>query len=167
MNEVIIATRGLSKEYVLGSETVRALRGVDLEIHRNEYVAIMGPSGSGKSTLMNLIGCLDTPSGGEYILNGQAATPHFGENPYGGRYNNTIAFMAEIIARRVNVRGMIASDHVAGRVKIFDNQMKAWIDEGKVRPIEDIVAGLEQAPEAFQGVFEGRNRGTRLVQVAG
>jgi putative ABC transport system ATP-binding protein len=72
MNEVIIATRGLSKEYVLGSETVRALRGVDLEIHRNEYVAIMGPSGSGKSTLMNLIGCLDTPSGGEYILNGQA-----------------------------------------------------------------------------------------------
>ena len=74
MNEVIIATRGLSKEYVLGSETVRALRGVDLEIHRNEYVAIMGPSGSGKSTLMNLIGCLDTPSGGEYILNGQGSS---------------------------------------------------------------------------------------------
>jgi putative ABC transport system ATP-binding protein len=72
MNDVIISTRGLSKEYVLGSETVRALRGVDLEIHRNEYVAIMGPSGSGKSTLMNLIGCLDTPSGGEYILNGHA-----------------------------------------------------------------------------------------------
>jgi putative ABC transport system ATP-binding protein len=72
MSDVIIATHNLSKEYVLGSETVRALRGVDLEIHRNEYVAIMGPSGSGKSTLMNLIGCLDTPSGGEYILNGQA-----------------------------------------------------------------------------------------------
>jgi putative ABC transport system ATP-binding protein len=72
MNDVIISTRGLSKEYVLGSETVRALRGVDLEIRRNEYVAIMGPSGSGKSTLMNLIGCLDTPSGGEYILNGHA-----------------------------------------------------------------------------------------------
>jgi putative ABC transport system ATP-binding protein len=69
---VIIQTRGLMKHYVLGAETVRALNGVDLEILRNEYVAIMGPSGSGKSTLMNLIGCLDTPTAGEYTLNGQA-----------------------------------------------------------------------------------------------
>ena len=67
----LIHTRGLEKHYDLGAETVRALRGVDLEIHRNEYVAIMGPSGSGKSTFMNLIGCLDTPSAGEYVLNGQ------------------------------------------------------------------------------------------------
>ncbi len=71
-NEEIIVTRDLQKKYVLGAETVRALRGVDLLIRKNEYVAIMGPSGSGKSTLMNLIGCLDSPSGGEYILNGQA-----------------------------------------------------------------------------------------------
>jgi putative ABC transport system ATP-binding protein len=66
----VIETHDLQKHYELGAETVRALRGVDVTIHRNEYVAIMGPSGSGKSTLMNLIGCLDTPTAGEYVLNG-------------------------------------------------------------------------------------------------
>jgi putative ABC transport system ATP-binding protein len=71
-DDLIIQTTGLTKHYVMGSETVRALNGVDIQIRRNEYVAIMGPSGSGKSTLMNLIGCLDTPTEGEYILNGQA-----------------------------------------------------------------------------------------------
>ncbi|MHB1169697.1 MAG: ABC transporter ATP-binding protein [Longimicrobiales bacterium] len=69
-NEVI-RIQQLRKDYVLGAEIVQALRGVDLVVDRNEYIAIMGPSGSGKSTLMNLIGCLDTPSGGEYWLNGQ------------------------------------------------------------------------------------------------
>jgi putative ABC transport system ATP-binding protein len=72
LTDAIIVTHNLQKHYVLGAETVRALRGVDLTINRNEYVAIMGPSGSGKSTLMNLIGCLDTPTAGEYILNGHA-----------------------------------------------------------------------------------------------
>lgn len=68
--EWVIVSRGLKREYDMGGEIVRALRGVDLAIRRNEYVAIMGPSGSGKSTLMNLIGCLDTPNAGEYWLNG-------------------------------------------------------------------------------------------------
>ncbi len=71
MSDAIIRVSGLQRSYVMGSETVHALRGVDLQIRRNEYVAIMGPSGSGKSTLMNLMGCLDTPSAGEYWLNGQ------------------------------------------------------------------------------------------------
>ncbi|HVF41286.1 MAG TPA: ABC transporter ATP-binding protein [Gemmatimonadaceae bacterium] len=66
----VIVTRGLKREYDMGGEIVRALRGVDVAIRRNEYVAIMGPSGSGKSTLMNLIGCLDTPNAGEYWLGG-------------------------------------------------------------------------------------------------
>jgi putative ABC transport system ATP-binding protein len=69
--DVIILTHKLTREYDMGSELVRALRGVSVQIMKNEYVAVMGPSGSGKSTLMNLIGCLDTPTSGEYWLNGQ------------------------------------------------------------------------------------------------
>ena len=69
--DIIILTHKLSRDYQLGAETVKALRGVNLQIKRNEFTAIMGPSGSGKSTLMNLIGCLDTPTAGEYWLNGQ------------------------------------------------------------------------------------------------
>jgi len=68
---VVIRTYGLWKTYVMGDQEIHAVSGVDIEIHRGEYVAIMGPSGSGKSTLMNLIGCLDTPSKGQYFINGQ------------------------------------------------------------------------------------------------
>ncbi len=67
---VIIRTYDLMKTYVMGDQTIHAVAGVDIEIRKGEYVAIMGPSGSGKSTLMNLIGCLDTPSAGDYYLNG-------------------------------------------------------------------------------------------------
>src|ERR687897_3531699 len=67
----LIETRDLWKTYVMGDEEIHALRGVSIQIERGEYVAIMGPSGSGKSTLMNLIGCLDTPSKGSYLLNGK------------------------------------------------------------------------------------------------
>ena len=71
MSELIIKTEGLTKHYVLGAETVKACRDVDLTIEKGEFVAIMGPSGSGKSTFMNMIGCLDTPTAGDYWLNGQ------------------------------------------------------------------------------------------------
>jgi len=69
--DTVILTHHLAREYDMGSELVRALRCVSVQIQKNEYVAVMGPSGSGKSTLMNLIGCLDTPTSGEYWLNSQ------------------------------------------------------------------------------------------------
>ena len=67
--EALIQLKGISRVYRMGSETIHALRNITLAIQKNEYVALMGPSGSGKSTLMNMLGCLDTPSGGEYWLN--------------------------------------------------------------------------------------------------
>ncbi|MGB9771128.1 MAG: ABC transporter ATP-binding protein [Candidatus Kapaibacteriota bacterium] len=69
-NQPLIELRHISRVYLVGVEQVFALRDINLKIYRNEYVAIMGPSGSGKSTLMNIIGCLDTPTGGEYFLKG-------------------------------------------------------------------------------------------------
>src|SRR5438552_11486761 len=68
---VVIDIANITKDYVMGEEVVHALRGVSLQIHSNEYIAIMGPSGSGKSTLMNMLGCLDTPTSGHYEFNGR------------------------------------------------------------------------------------------------
>src|SRR6187397_2230027 len=67
----IIHLENISKSYYLGKQELKVLKGINLDIFKNEYVALMGPSGSGKSTLMNILGCLDTPSGGRYVLNGK------------------------------------------------------------------------------------------------
>jgi putative ABC transport system ATP-binding protein len=69
--KAVIDIKNITKHYVMGEEIVHALRGVSLQIHRNEYIAVMGPSGSGKSTLMNMLGCLDTPTSGRYQFNGR------------------------------------------------------------------------------------------------
>ena len=71
MSTPIIDIKGITRDFQLGNETVNVLKGIDLLINKGEYVALMGPSGSGKSTLMNILGCLDTPTSGSYILNGK------------------------------------------------------------------------------------------------
>jgi putative ABC transport system ATP-binding protein len=88
----LIETVDLWKTYLMGSEEIHALRGVTLQIERGEYVAVMGPSGSGKSTLMNLIGCLDTPSRGSYLLNGKQVG-HMNDNELARIRNEEIGFV--------------------------------------------------------------------------
>ena len=90
--DAIIVVRNLRREYQMGAETVRALRGLDLTIRRNEFVAVMGPSGSGKSTLMNLIGCLDSPTEGEYWLNGHRVSD-LGDDELARIRNKEIGFV--------------------------------------------------------------------------
>jgi putative ABC transport system ATP-binding protein len=90
--DAVIVVRHIQREYLMGSETVRALQGVDCTIRRNEFVAIMGPSGSGKSTLMNLIGCLDTPTAGEYWLNGYRVS-ELGDDQLARIRNKEIGFV--------------------------------------------------------------------------
>jgi putative ABC transport system ATP-binding protein len=90
--DAVIVARNLQRDYDMGGEVVRALRGVDLTIRKNEFVAIMGPSGSGKSTLMNLIGCLDSPTGGEYWLNGHRVS-ELGDNELARIRNQEIGFV--------------------------------------------------------------------------
>ncbi len=88
----IIEIRGLGKTYYMGKVKVEALRGVDLDIYQNEFIAIMGPSGSGKSTLMNLIGCLDTPTAGTYTLNHQEVS-NLDDNELAAVRNSEIGFV--------------------------------------------------------------------------
>jgi putative ABC transport system ATP-binding protein len=88
----VIEIIDLHKEYVMGTQVVRALRGVSFNLMKNEYVAIMGPSGSGKSTLMNMIGCLDTPTRGDYILNGKNVSD-LSDNQLAAVRNKEIGFV--------------------------------------------------------------------------
>ncbi|MGZ3883698.1 MAG: ABC transporter ATP-binding protein [Bacteroidia bacterium] len=88
----IIKISDISKIYTIGSETIYALKSVSIDIHKNEYVALMGPSGSGKSTLMNILGCLDTPTGGEYVLN-ELSVAKMSDNQLAEVRNKEIGFV--------------------------------------------------------------------------
>ncbi|HKB76790.1 MAG TPA: ABC transporter ATP-binding protein [Myxococcales bacterium] len=104
----VIAVKDLERDYRMGDETVRALAGVSFTVERGEYVAIMGPSGSGKSTLMNVLGCLDTPSGGEYWLDGQRVSG-LSERELARVRNREIGFVFQtfnLLARATTLRNV-------------------------------------------------------------
>src|SRR6202012_4799524 len=90
--EPLISIKDIGRKYVIGSETIHALKSVSLTINKGEFVALMGPSGSGKSTLMNILGCLDTPTKGEYILNGINVS-HMTDNELAEVRNTEIGFV--------------------------------------------------------------------------
>lgn len=92
MDQTVINLKGIKKDYYLGKESLSVLKGIDLEIQRNEYVALMGPSGSGKSTLMNILGCLDVPTEGSYFLNGKNVSA-LGDNDLADIRNVEIGFV--------------------------------------------------------------------------
>ena len=112
----MIALRNITRRYRMGDEEVMALAGVDLDIGRNEYVALVGPSGSGKSTLMNIIGCLDTPTTGSYLLNGRD-TAQLGEVELAGVRNREIGFVFQ-------------SFHLLPRMTVLQNVMQPLVYRG-------------------------------------
>ena len=95
---IVIRTYNLWKTYVMGDQEIHAVSGVDIEIKRGEYVAIMGPSGSGKSTLMNLIGCLDTPSRGQYYINGRLVSEMTDDELFSERQAVAVGVMITLVA---------------------------------------------------------------------
>ena len=108
LGPVVIDIENITKDYVMGEETVRALRGVSLQIRRNEYLAVMGPSGSGKSTLMNMLGCLDTPTSGRYEFNGRNVA-EMDDDELAAIRNREIGFVFQtfnLLARATSLRNV-------------------------------------------------------------
>src|SRR6476659_2237236 len=122
----LIETVDLWKTYVMGSEEIHALRGVSLQIDRGEYVAIMGPSGSGKSTLMNLIGCLDTPTQGSYLLN-EKQVSQMNDNELARIRNQEIGFVFQTfnLLPRASALQNVELPLVYGGVKAKERQDRA------------------------------------------
>jgi putative ABC transport system ATP-binding protein len=144
----MIRLSGIVKRYVMGEEELMALAGVDLHIGRNEYVALIGPSGSGKSTLMNLIGCLDTPSAGTYVLNGRD-TSTMNDNELAQVRNQEIGFVFQ-------------SFHLLPRLTVLENVMQPLVYRGMPRAERKVLA-----TEALTQVGLGNRLGHRPNQLSG
>ena len=144
----MIRLTGIVKRYLMGEEELMALAGVDLHIGRNEYVALIGPSGSGKSTLMNLIGCLDTPSAGTYVLNGRD-TSTMNDNELAQVRNQEIGFVFQ-------------SFHLLPRLTVLENVMQPLVYRGMPRAERKVLA-----TEALEKVGLGNRLGHRPNQLSG
>ena len=144
----MIRLTGIVKRYEMGEETLMALAGVDLQIGRNEYVALIGSSGSGKSTLMNLIGCLDTPSEGTYVLNGRD-TSTMNDNELAQVRNQEIGFVFQ-------------SFHLLPRLTVLGNVMQPLVYRGLPRAERKALA-----TEALEKVGLGSRLGHRPNQLSG
>jgi putative ABC transport system ATP-binding protein len=144
----MIELQGIVKRYVLGEETVLALAGIDLFVGRNEYVALTGPSGSGKSTLMNIIGCLDSPSEGRYILNGRD-TSSLNEDELAAVRNREIGFVFQ-------------SFHLLPRQSALQNVMQPLVYR-RMSPAER----RERATESLRKVGLGDRLEHRPNQLSG
>jgi putative ABC transport system ATP-binding protein len=144
----VIELSGIVKTYTMGEETVRALAGVDLSIGRNEYVALTGPSGSGKSTLMNLLGCLDTPTEGRYLLNGKDVA-QMDDDQLAGIRNREIGFVFQ-------------SFHLLPRQTVLQNVMQPLVYRGM--PHRERV---QRATESLRKVGLGDRLSHRPNQLSG
>ena len=144
----LIETRDLWKTYVMGEEQIHALRGVSIQIERGEYVAIMGPSGSGKSTLMNLIGCLDTPSKGDYLLNGKMVS-EMNDNELARIRNQEIGFVFQTfnLLPRASALQNVELPLVYAGVSAKDRQVRAKEALEKV----ELTARMSHRPNELSG----------------
>jgi len=144
----MISLTNIVKRYKMGEEEFKALDGVDLEIQRNEYVALIGPSGSGKSTLMNLLGCLDTPSEGKYVLNGRD-TSTMDDNDLARVRNQEIGFIFQ-------------SFHLLPRMTVLQNVMQPLVYRGIPK-----AERVKMASEALDKVGLSHRMGHRPNQLSG
>ena len=144
----LIETHDLWKTYVMGAEEIHALRGVSVEIERGEYVAIMGPSGSGKSTLMNLIGCLDTPSQGRYLLNGKEVST-MGDDELARIRNEEIGFVFQTF----NLLPRASALHNVELPLVYAGVAKRDRHERARRALEQVELGdrLQHRPNQLSG----------------
>ena len=148
MEPVVIDIENITKVYVMGEETVHALRGVSLQIRRNEYIAIMGPSGSGKSTLMNMLGCLDTPSSGQYFFNGKDVSA-MDDDELAGIRNHEIGFVFQtfnLLPRSTSLRNVELPLIYAG----IDSEVR---EEKAAQALRDVGLGdrLQHKPNELSG----------------